>query len=266
MPKSKLIEVERFKNPKSLSEIYQQTGIIFAFMTSPKNGYKACHEWVKCRDFLQDAVRTQLTGNACSIYGFKFDSKVNPPVDTCKMRMLVSKYSFNENELLHFREKMTFALSLINHFEKLAKISLTHLQEVNVKDSVKKMVFLFTGSKIWVQSPFLISMYTLLIRLGDKELKFKNAIELKEKFKDLSNSDDNGKTTDNDARYLKILWDKLHKIIENRAKLFTKEEGVHDIYWKNVSTSNFHNNTGIWSLAKSITPDDSLNKRMTKLV
>jgi hypothetical protein len=266
MTKSKLVEVEWFKNPKSLSEIYQQTGMIFAFVTTPEDGNKMCHEWAKCRDFLHDAVRAQLTGNGCSIYGFTFDPKVNPHVDTRKMRMLVSKHGLKKDEVTAFQNKMVSALALINHFEKVAKISLTKLAEVNAKGSSKGAVFLFTGPRMWIQSPFLVSMYTFLLRLGDKELKFKNADELKKELKDLYDRSQKGKISDNDASYLGASWNKMHEIIKNRAELFSKSKGVHDIYWKKFNISQFHNNAGIRSLALGSTPDQDLNKRVKEIV
>ena len=266
MAKSKLVEVEWFKHPKSLSEIYQQTGMIFTFVTEPKGGHKACHEWAKCRDFLHDAVRSQLTGNSCSIFGFQFDPKTNPHIDTRKMRMLVSKHGLKKDEIPAFRDKMVSALALINHFEKMAKISLTNLQEVNAKGSSKGAVFLFTGPRMWMSSPFLVSMYTFLLRLGDKELKFKNAGELKKELKALHEKSKKGRLQDNDASYLGASWNKMHEIIKNRAKLFPKKNGVHDIYWKTFSISSFHNNAGIRSLALGSTPDVDLNKRVKEIV
>jgi len=266
MTKSKLVEVEWFKNPKSLSEIYQQTGMIFTFVTTPKDGNKMCHEWAKCRDFLHDAVRAQLTGNGCSIYGFTFDPKKNPNIDTKKMRMLVSKHGLKKDEVPAFRDKMVSALALINHFEKQAKISLTKLQEVDAKGSSKGAVFLFTGPRMWMSSPFLVSMYTFLLRLGDKELKFKNAGELKKELKALHERSKTGKINDNDASYLGASWNKMHDIVKHRVKLFPKSKGVHDIYWKEFNISSFHNNAGIRSLALGSTPDKELNQRVKEIV
>jgi len=41
---------------------------------------------------------------------------------------------------------------------------------------------------------------------------------------------------------------------------------VHDVYWKDYSISSFHNNSGLNSLTKCLTMDQSLNKAMEKLI
>lgn len=266
---SDLTEIIWYKNPKSLSEIYQQTGMVFSFATAPPKGGQAsaCHEWVKCRDFLHDAVRSQITGTYCSIYGFSFDPARNPNVDLKKMRMLVSKNGLKAEELQEFRNKMIAGLALINHFEKTAKVSLSKMEEIDPKNSGKKAVYLFTGPMMWVRSPFLVSMYTFLIRLGDKQLEFKNVAELKKGLEALAEKSKAGKISDNDCQYLQNMWNKLHIIIKNRAKLFTVEKGVHNIYHGKYSISQFHNNCGILSLSNGNTPDKNLNtlvKEVTK--
>lgn len=264
MPKKK--KLEWFPKPKSLNEIYQQTGMVFAFVSAPKDGLKVCHEWVKCRDFLHDAVRTQITGKECGIFGFKFDTKLNPPIDLRKTRMVVSKHNLSDATLPQFRQKMVSALAILNHFEKQAGVSLSKMEEIDATGSGKKAVFLFTSPRLWITSPFLVSMYTFLIRLGDKELKFKNARELKKRLKELNDRVKAGKLNDNDAQYLGASWNRLHDIIKKRNTLFPKEKGWHDIYFKDIGISGFHNNCGILSLAKAQTACNEMNKRMKEVM
>ena len=260
------IKIDWFKKPKSLSEIYQQTGMCFAFVTSPSEGRRVCHEWVKCRDFLHDAVRVQLTKKPCVVFGFTFNTGVNPPIDLKKMRMLVTKHDMNANGIDSFRHKMANALELVNHFEKVAKVSLTKLEEVDASGSGKPAVFLFTGSSMWMSSPFLVSMYTFLIRLGDKELVFKTAKDLKEKFKNLNDRSKAGELNDNDASYLGVSWDKMHDIITKRDTLFQKKDGFHDVYFKEFDINSFHNSAGLYNLSRATTMDVELNKKMKEII
>ncbi len=263
MPKQ--TTVEWFKAPKSLNEIYQQTGMLFAFVSSPEKGSKVCHEWVKCRDFLHDAVRAQITNTPCAIYGFTFNSSTNPNIDLKKMRMLISKDGLKEDNVAGFKKKMEAGLALVNHFESHAKVSLSKLEEVDPKGSNKKEVYSFVGPQMWMTSPFLISMYTFLIRLGDKEIVFKDGDELVQKFKGLNDEHKGGKIQDNDANYLGKSWDKMHLIIKNRTKLFPKKAGVHDIFHGPYNINSFHNGGGIWSLSSCQTPDSDLNNRIMEL-
>jgi hypothetical protein len=258
-----LVKPEWFKSQGSMSEIYQQTGMMFAFVGPPKDGLKVCHPWVKCRDFLHDAVRSQITGKPCAIYGFNFKPASNPPIDLKRMRMLVTKGSFrSEDEMTIFKAKIAAALVLINHFERQAKSSLSMVQEVDATGSGKRLVFMFTGPGMWVKSPFLISMYTFLIRLGDKELKFKNAKDLKSQFKGLHKVVER----DNDVAYLDRTWDKLHPIIKNRKILFNMKDGVHDIFFKDISINQFHDYGGIVSLAKGQARDPEINEKLEEIL
>lgn len=265
---TKLKKVNWFKNPKSLSEIYQQTGMLFSFVTAPKDGVsEMCHEWVKCRDFLHDAVRTQLTGNPSSIYGFTFNANVNPPIDTKKMRMLVSvAKSKDKAEGKTFMRKMSSALSILNHFERHAPVALSKVEEVDPKGAKKAAVVMFTGSSMWMKSPFLVSMYTFLIRLGDKELKFKDKKSLQAAFKELNDLQKERKINDNDAKYIGASWNKLHRVIKKRAELFPKKDGFHDIYFSDHGISIFHDRSGIYSLSTFATPDGKLNEKAKEIL
>jgi len=258
--------VEWFKNPNLLSEIFQQTGMLFAFVSAPETGSKVCHEWVKCRDFLHDAVRSQITGKGCGIYGFSFNPAKNPPIDLKKTRMLVTKDALREEYIPEFTKKMEAGLRLLNHFEKHAKVSLSKMHEIDPTGSGKKAIYSFVSPRMWVSSPFLVSMYTFLIRLGDKEIEFKDKTDLKEKLKALSDDNKSGKISDNDAGYVGKSWDKLHLFIQNRAKLFPKKDGFHDIFFENYGINNFHNSAGILSLANMATPDKSLNERVKGMI
>ena len=273
---AELIDVKWFSRAQTynLSEIYQQTGMVFSFVSSPRDGSAQCHEWVKCRDFLADAVRTQLTKKPCAIYGFSFKVTENPAIDLNKMRMLVSKKTPKKDDIPEFKRKIKAALKMVNHFEKMVGVSKSIVKEVSTANQTKyKSIFLFIGSIIWLKSPFLVSMYSFLIRLGDKEFEFTNNLELKTAFKkaveeqkkkDSNDMDDN---RDNDITYLNYGWNKLDLIMKNRANLFPTKDGVHDIYWKAAhSISSFHNATGVTSLVRCITIEKSINDQMNELI
>lgn len=261
---SKKKVVKNFPSPKSLNEEYQVTGFFFAFVTSPQEGLRQCHEWVKCRDFLPDAARAQITGDAFNIYNFKF-SKRNPPIDLTKMRMLVSKERLDDKNIPDFKNKIAAALKLLNHYERLGGMPLTRVEEVDLEKPEKyKLIYMFTGSSEWMKSPILISMYSFLIRLGDKEISFKTHKELLEKFKALTS----GPGQDNDIRYLKSSWNYMKDIVVNRANLFKAKDrkGFHDVFYKEIRKESFHDRMGLRALGLKTTADNELNERMRKLV
>lgn len=252
------IKIKRFtKGSNSLNEIYQKSGIYFSYCTSAKNGRAQCHEWVKCRDYLNDVIRTALTGWDTKIYGFSYSKENNPMPDLTKMRMLVTKQGMsNAEEVTAFRKKIRHALMMVNHFEKMAKLSLSKVWEVDLEgySGKKKPVFMFYGSGIWLKSPFLVSMYTYLIRLGDKEFEFKDNKELKKRMEALGAKFKKGEASvykDVDAKYAAELWNRLELIMKHRKVLFpAKERGFHELYFNSLDINTFHNQTGIVSLVR----------------
>ena len=125
---------------------------------------------------------------------------------------------------------------------------------------------MFISSVMWMKSPFLVSMYTFLIRLGTKRFECKNAPKLKEEMKALADKAKAGKLNDNDAVYLNDCYDKLHHIIKNRTKLFPNKNGVHKLYFEEHSIEAFHNSCGIRTLSRGQSPDKEANTYLKELL
>lgn len=254
-------KVEWYEQVNNLNEIYQQTGMLFCFVSSPKTGLKQCHQWVKCRDYLHDAVRAVHTGKDFRIYGFFYDPNVNPHVDLEKMRMLVSKSALTKPQLVEFRASMKRGLVLLHHYEKLMGVGLSKLTEVD--GGSKEHAWMFVGSKAWMNSPHLVSMYTFLIRLGTKKIEFKDNKELKAELKRLSSG---GGGSDNDTNYLRSMWSHLDNVAKNYKKYLIGKDGIDDIYNnKSISVDSFHNYGGIRSLIECCSPLKDRNTEMKKI-
>ena len=263
----KTVIVDWFSSTNSLIEAYQQTEFKFSFIGPPgENGIsRQCHPWAKCRDFLPDAVRATIINKTFSIYGFNFDPIKNPILDLDIMRMLVYKSDLKSIDKIEFEDKMFFGISLLNHYEKIMEISPSILYRTK-EDYNNKPVYLFVGNGEWMRSPFLISLYTFLIRLGDKKIVFENNQELMDKYKTLIKQHESGKIYDNDIGYLKSMWNILHVILENR-EILIHSNTTPDPIFKNLSINNsvFHNRTGIKSLSEATTPIQERNDTVEKL-
>jgi len=249
----------------SLSEIYQKTGYQFALLSAPKDGNKQACSWVLCRDFLQDAVSAFTSKGKCQIFGFKYQFGKHPPLDMSRTRMLVKKDGLaTKDKVERFRKELKAGQSLVNHYERLAGVSMSTMKKV-ADDS--KHVWRFRGPGIWMKSPFLVSMYSFLIRIGDKVDivdGFKNTPDLVERLKKVSQgSYSHG---DNDVGYLKNCYDKMHVLMTNLDELCFKDskDGL-DKNFKHP-TSTMHNRCGIDSLCRYNSPDTTLNNRLKKLV
>lgn len=266
----KEIKIKRWPENEHLNEIYQPTKMIFAFVSSKKDGYRQCHEFVKCRDFLHDAVRASLQKKSCEIYGFKYDPEKNPPVDTAKTRMLVSKYNVlhhadkaSDKLLNELKEFMTRGRDILNYYEKLAGLKRrTILHKASVGDENEDgSLWLFEGPGMWMRSSYLVSMFSFLIRLGAKNVSVEN---IDNDFKKLMNEKDN---YDNDVNYLKFCANKLVTVMKGRKELFWNKPILKN-YPNDVSISSFHNFGGIVSLCREklpIRPTGGINEAKKKL-
>jgi len=264
----KKVDVEFYPSEGGLSEIYQQTGFHFAFVTAPKNGTKQACKMVKCRDFLHDAVRAMHQGNSCGIYGFNYNSKADPPIDMRRMRMLVQKPDLKKEDAKAFEEMMKCGLALLNHYEKMAKVSLSKMWKVAPKDKngkVKKEAYLFVGPVFWMKSPFLTSMYTYLIRLGDKLPKFKSHAELMKEFDRIQEEFKKAGKGDNDLRYLVSCKTVMDLVVKNAKTLLFQGKTKDPLLDSKVGINSYHDRGGIVSLCKGIAFDAAVNTRINNL-
>jgi len=250
--------IVRFKQDH-LNEIYQPTKMQFSFVSAPKDGSRQCHSLAQCRDFLHDAAKAQLTKGSCSIYGFKYAAGSNPAVDLKKMRMLVTKAGLTKDGLKAFEEKMKRAIKLLHHYEGIAGWTKSTLSKVRT-DKPEDNMWLFVGPVGWMKAPSLVSMYTFLIRLGDKDIgEYKTTKDLVARFENLTKT---FKGSDNDVSYLRACFDKMHLVIKHRTKLFTP---VAKTNFFKCELGTLHNNGGIFKLCSYMSPDKDLNNRLKKL-
>lgn len=157
--------VELQPEDERLCEIYQSVQMKFAFCASKREENKTLihqqHPFVLCRDFLGDALYATHFSKNYGVYGFNFNGE-EQKVDLNETHLLLS---FNDASavkailpVLHYYEEKV-------HWKK-SKISLLR-KKVFLKKKDPSYIFFIRGSKQWVSSPALISLYTLLWRLAD---------------------------------------------------------------------------------------------------
>ena len=181
--------------------------------------------------------------------------------------MLVKKAQLNKSsaktDVDRFRKELKAGQALVNHYEKLAGVSLSTMRKVN---DASVHVWRFRGPGFWMRSPFLISMYSFLIRIGDKVDivdGFKDTPDLIKKLKKVSQMGHVG--GDHDINYLGDCHDKMHLFIENLDDLiFGKGKLKLDKNYKHP-TNSLHNYCGVHSLCRHVTPDTTLNNKLKKL-
>jgi len=236
------IKVEFCKEHKYLCEIGQPVGIQYAFLSSDN---KQCHQWIKCRDFLNDALRNQISEKIDEIFGFLYQPEHNPPLDLNKMRILVKRSSTEQDASKNTKEIMAYALAIINCMEETSGIKPLSVIHQVAPVANEKDVYMFEGASDWMESTFMISLYTFLIRLGGKKITFTNKEELDTKLKELTKSN----AFDHDLSYLKTCLPYIYKILEKRKELRYVREG-NNHFLKSSSIGLFHNYTGIVALCQ----------------
>lgn len=136
-------------------------GLEFAMLSSK---YEQLNQLVWCKDFMQDVIWSHLNQTPISIYGFTYDPHLSPAPSMNRVRLLITNYKDHD-----FGEKLkNQALPLLHAVEERMKMSKTVLEKSkNCPPIYKKAgVWILDGSKRWLKSAPMLSLYTLLIRVG----------------------------------------------------------------------------------------------------
>jgi len=238
--------IKEYDKPFDLSEVYQKSGLRYAFISAPKAGSAMCHPFVKCRDFLHDAVRAMVTKSSCQIYGFKYDSQVDPPIDLARIRM---RLKYDNKSKKDFATVVEGGLKLINYYE-AAMGGKIRSKAVLCADGK----YIVSGPSAWLRTPVLTTLYTLLFRiaehspnwdLAEKDNLEKMYKELLIRFKDKLN-----KAEFKDLEYLKQTYKQLQVVVENYHSLCEMYTGKYDPVVTNgkFTINKYHNSGGIVSL------------------
>lgn len=120
------------------------------------------HQFVWCKDFLQDVVWAHVNKRTVICHGFKYEP-FETELSLDKVRFLIT------NAIDHnFRAKIPNCRDFIHQFESQLNMRKTVFEECgNPPPQYRKSgVFYLTGSPRWLHSPPMMSLYSLLIRVG----------------------------------------------------------------------------------------------------
>lgn len=205
---------------KHYEEIYQNKQIKFSFVNKKGDDYHEIFSPVLCRDFLNDVLVAEETGEEFSIYKFKYDPTVSK-IDRDKLRMAVyiNKADFNN---------VVKNLHILNEIESKNKLKPTKFY------GLEEGIFLLEADKFWLKSTFLLSFYTLMIRVLSYELKDNWIASITSVWT-------------NESKYVNAIKDNLPVFLSSFKKVFKgKLKSVHG--YDKLSHRDLHNNTGIVSL------------------
>lgn len=126
--------------------------------------YRQIHQLVWCKDFLQDAIYGHINKKKVNIYGFQYDPETDPPIYMEQTRLVVANWKDKDFE----QKLLGNCRDFLHQIETLLKLKKTTMEACeNPPPRYKKCgIFLLNGSKRWMSAPPMVSLYTLLIRLG----------------------------------------------------------------------------------------------------
>lgn len=224
-----------------LAEIYQDVNIKFAFcevdkQKSGKMKISQMHPWIKCRDFLGDALFATYHKCSYGIYGFNWDgTKQTVPT---KLTYLLIQHGD--------KAQLESVVKVINQLEKKVRWKRTKLIDLETKAG-STPVFLAVASGKWVSSSALISLYTMLWRLCVRDFKDDETVDT---FLDRCAS-----AGGNDGSYLKSIV-AAQKAMGLKEHLFYTIMRYNKVvfngsyeYQPQDNPNRVHNNNGILTLA-----------------
>lgn len=142
---------------------------LMALVSSPADGRKTCHRMTNCRDFLHEFIRLQI--HECRAPKACCDPSLHGKIDLQRLRLLVVATVDDGPAEEAFKERMFNAKRIINMYEDLAgwdktKITLAELAGLDEATEHNTVVcsWLLTAPVQWLNSPHMLSMFTLIIK------------------------------------------------------------------------------------------------------
>lgn len=137
------------------------TGIEYALVS---DNNEQIHQFVRCKDFLHDVIHGYVNAQYTSIYGFKYDPLNSPLLSRKRTKLIVTHAKDSE---FGMRLK-NHALPLLHQVETALKMSRTKIEMcANIPKFYKRSgIWLLDSSKRWSSAPPMISLFSLLIRIG----------------------------------------------------------------------------------------------------
>jgi hypothetical protein len=257
-----LRKVEWLKSTSPLSEIYQDVAMKFSLANEIDGRIKQCHPWVKCRDFIHDVIRGSLTKSTVSIYGLKYVPSKHPEVSVEKSMMLITMDGI---EPIGFRKKLNSAMMMINRYENLVGQNLSKLSKVAGSNTYKH-VWLFSGPKMWIAQPHMISLLTLLFRLPIEFGKEKYSNRSNEEIFNSIVKNNEGLKDTNNLKYIKAIKSRVENVVKHINMFPVDEKGMSTAYKDaNINLGSFHNRLGIVSVCSMCSGSEKINEVVNEI-
>lgn len=221
----------------SFLQIYTK-GLEYALVS---DNNEQVHEFVLCKDFLHDVIFSCIHDLPFQIYKFSYNAEFAPKCSMKKLKLLVTNGQDKK-----FASKIKTALEFVNQFEDMLKMPRSRVRECsNVPIKYRNSgIYLFEAHKRWLQAPPLVSLYTLLLRIGFVHLSGDNFWRTIEKVNNKLVKPYQKK----DAKWLRVVESAIRKIAKyGDRKIFYKDISYN--YPRTLHMETVHNRLGILNFA-----------------
>lgn len=140
----------------------------FAFLKKEKDGvFKTVQPISPCKDYLNDVVYSEKTGKPVSAYGLHYEKQDIYDADRAYMVIRImenfsgSKYSNFDKDTQNLKDNYKTLQNFINHFE--AQLGAEPSEIIDTEENGR---FFISLPLLWCETTYLISLYSLLLRVG----------------------------------------------------------------------------------------------------
>jgi hypothetical protein len=216
------------------NQIYSN-GLEFCLASSDN---KQVNHLAFCKDYLQDVYFSTLNNKPVQIYGLNWSQDKFPKPDMENIKIILGDKKVN------IAEEIENSLEFVNMFAQKLHIKKSTVNLIaNPKAGYPSMV-LTTGSAIWYNAPPLISLYSLLWRIGFSHKKGENPEDTCKKIMESKIK----VKTNGDNHTLQSVWPLLQKIQKVGYRKFFYIDSKKN-YPENLDVSSVHGNSGILALS-----------------
>lgn len=229
--------VQPVSNKPTLAEIMQNNKTQFALCRYDERLGKLimCHQFVQCRDFLNEAMVAVEENKELAIFGFKF-GKDNPRPDPECTSLLV-KLEGN-----HSLKNLQDNFTILKGIEEYLGWSVTYVEIVDNPEDKKNVTIWVMGDKRWSHCSLSMSLYTYILKCLTYQIKDKS--QWKQEIAVCGTVESEYMNPE----YIDHLINNLNDLLSR----YTNYSGWKD--QKNINVGTLHNNSGFHSLRTILNP------------
>lgn len=224
-------------------------------MAFVSKNFQQVTQFVSCRDYLHDQIRTSLNNKRHSTDTHPYYPEHNDPIIHMHDLRLLVKF----NKLLI--KQFCLGLKALNNIETFAGINKTKVfnAEYASGNNNDNVLLLICANGLYMTNPHLLSMLTLILRFFtlNTDVKYIHTNDLSNQYGNFINS------SKKDTHLMKSCYKYMHIICKERDYIFKNMTLKH--LFPNCTDRSFHSKGGIEKLCIADTLNEEVNEKIKQL-